>query len=308
MSTLPSYDLYGSEAKPSWLDSFNFEWIPQRSRPFNWDIEPHIHDGLIQILYVRSGAGEVFIDGNKWAIAPPTLIVVPARAVHGFRFTPAVDGPVVTAPQRPLEALAAVARPELLVPIRRPAVLPVAAGGRHDEQLMPLFEALAREARSYEPGQIAAGAALLLAMFVVIERIGQALPAGQVVDRSRRTARIERFRALVERHYREHRPMEHYAGELGVSPGQLARLCREALGMSPLDVINARLIHEAQRELVYSQLSVKQIAAALGFDDEAYFGRFFKKNAGSTPLAFRDMARAQLARSADEGGAAEPVA
>lgn len=299
MTTLPRYDLYGSEAKPSWLDSFNFEWIPQRSRPFNWEIEPHIHEGLIQILYVCSGGGEVFIDGVKWAIEPPCLIVIPARSVHGFHFSPEVDGPVVTAPQRPLEALAGVARPELLSLIRSPAVLPVTAGSRRDEGLMPLFLALEREARGYEPGQIAAGSALLLAVFVQVERIGLTRQATRVVERSRQTAKVERFRALVEQHYKAHLPMERYAGELGVSSGQLARLCREALGMSPLDVINARLIHEAQRELVYSQLSVKQIAAALGFDDEAYFGRFFKKNVGSPPLAFRDMARAQLAREAE---------
>lgn len=299
MTTLPKYDLYGSEAKPSWLDSFNFEWIPQRSRPFNWEIEPHIHDGLIQILYVRSGAGEVFIDGTKWAIEPPCLIVIPARAVHGFHFTPEVDGPVVTAPQRPLEALAGVARPELLAFIRRPTVLPVEAGSRHDQNLMPLFEALAREASVYEPGQIAAGSALLLAVFVLVERVGLGIQASPVVERSRGTAKVEKFRALVEQHYKAHLPMERYAGELGVSPGQLARLCRDCIGMSPLDVINARLIHEAQRELVYSQLSVKQIAAALGFEDEAYFGRFFKKKAGSTPLGFREMARAQLARASE---------
>ncbi|WP_445954541.1 helix-turn-helix domain-containing protein [Thauera sp. SDU_THAU2] len=45
----------------------------------------------------------------------------------------------------------------------------------------------------------------------------------------------------------------------------------------------------------HSTLSVKQIAGVLGFDDEAYFGRFFKKHAGHTPTAFRGMARRQLA-------------
>ncbi|NMG72326.1 helix-turn-helix domain-containing protein [Parazoarcus communis] len=300
MPTLPKYDLYGSEAKPSWLDSFNFEWIPQRSRPFNWEIEPHIHDGLIQVLYVRSGSGEALIDGTRRRIEPPCLIVIPARTVHGFHFTPEVDGPVVTAPQRPLEALASTARPELLSYIRTPAVLPVQAGSRHDQKLVPLFDALAREAAEYEPGQTAAGSALLLAAFVIMERVDTGIQSPRVVTRSRGTAKVERFRALVEQHYKAHLPMESYASELGVSPGQLARLCRETIGMSPLDVINARLIHEAQRELVYSQLSVKQIAGALGFEDEAYFGRFFKKNAGSTALAFREMARAQLARASGE--------
>lgn len=295
MKTLPNYHLYGAEAKPAWLDSFSFEWIPERSGPHNWEIEAHTHDAMMQLLYVSSGGGETLIDGTKRAIEPPCLIVIPALTVHGFRFSPDVDGPVVTAPQRPLEAIATVARPELLPLLRTPAVIPVAAGARHVDALMPLFLALERESRVYAPGQIAAGSALLLALFVQIGRIGgTASEAG--VERSRHADRVEKFRALVDRHFRAHLPVERYAGELGVSAGQLARLCREALGMSPLDAINARLVHEAQRELVYSTLSVKQIAGLLGFADEAYFGRFFKKKVGQTPTAFRELARDQLAR------------
>ena len=45
----------------------------------------------------------------------PTAIVMPARTVHGFKFRPDVDGPVITAAQRPLESLVAVGAPELLV-------------------------------------------------------------------------------------------------------------------------------------------------------------------------------------------------
>ena len=65
--------------------------------------------------------------------------------------------------------------------------------------------------------------------------------------------------------------------------------------MSTQDAVNARVVHEAQRELVYSSLSVKQVAAELGFEDEAYFGRFFKKQTGWRPTEFRQMARRQLA-------------
>lgn len=295
MKSLPSYDLYGAEPQPAWLDSFSFEWIPERSGPNNWEIEAHTHDAMMQLLYVTSGEGETLIDGTKWAIEPPCLIVIPALTPHGFRFAPTVDGPVVTAPQRPLEAMAAVARPELLAVLRTPALIPVTPDARHVGALMPLFLALEREARVYAPGQIAAGTALLLALFVQIARIGEGREGGASAERSRRAARIERFRALVDRRFRDHLPVESYANELGVSAGQLARLCREALGMSPLDAINARLVHEAQRELVYSTLSVKQIAALLGFADEAYFGRFFKKHVAQTPTEFRDAARRQLA-------------
>jgi AraC family transcriptional activator of pobA len=112
---------------------------------------------------------------------------------------------------------------------------------------------------------------------------------------TRRAGQIERFRALVDAHFRERWAVERYAGELALTAGQLSRLCRETLGMSSLEVVNARVLHEAERELVYSTLGVKQIAGLLGFDDEAYFGRFFRKHSGKTPTEFRQAARQRLA-------------
>ena len=51
----------------------------------------------------------------------------------------------------------------------------------------------------------------------------------------------------------------------------------------------------AGRGLPLSLLSIKQIAALLGFEDEACFGRFFKKHTGHRPTEFRAMARRHLA-------------
>ena len=98
---IPNYALYGDQDLPSWQDSFDFEWIPQRSRPYNWRIHPHTHDAFIQILHLTQGGVEVFADGTRAALQAPCLILIPAQTVHGFAFTSDVDGPVVTAAQRP---------------------------------------------------------------------------------------------------------------------------------------------------------------------------------------------------------------
>lgn len=306
-STIPNYALYGEEAQPAWLDMVHFEMIHERSSLFKFEIDPHFHEGLIQLLYVTHGGGEAFIDGATWQVHPQSLIVVPARHVHGFHFTPDIDGPVVTAAQSPLESLASVGAPDLLAHIRRPQVLSVGDAVRHVDALMPLFDAIRREARVHGSGEVAAGSALLLAVFVQIARICATLQSNEGADtggRSRKAAQVERFRALVDAHFRARLGIEFYAAEMGLSAGQLSRLCRDALGMSSLDVLNARVVHEAKRELVYSTLAIKQIAAVLGFADEAYFGRFFKKQIGRTPTEFRDAARLRLAPETQGRGAA----
>jgi len=298
MTRIPNFALYGTQAQPSWMDLVHFERIPERSGLHDWEIEPHFHDALIQVLYPVSGGGETFIDGRKWKLQTPCLIVAPARSVHGFHWTVGdVDGPVVTAAQRPLESLAAMASPGLLQHIRKPTVLHVDPKSRHAESLMPLFDAIEREAATHTQGKVAGGMALLVALFVQVARISETAPAEEDVPRTRKALQVERFRALLDEHCRERVPVAQYASELGVTAGQLTRLCREVMGMSALDAVNARVVHEAQRELVYSSLSVKQVAAELGFEDEAYFGRFFKKQTGVRPTEFRASARRELART-----------
>jgi AraC family transcriptional activator of pobA len=298
-TSIPNYSLYGDDARPAWLGMVHFERIHERSALYHFDIAPHFHDGLVQLLYVTSGGGSVTIDAVSWPVQPQTLIVIPARCVHGFHFTPDIDGPVVTAAQRPLESIAEVAAPDLLAHIRRPLVLTVSESVRHVDALMPLFECIEREMRVHASGESAAGTALLMAVFVQIARLAGALAAQDdgpdAPGRSRKAAQVERFRAMVDKHFREHLPVERYSAQLGLTPGHLSRLCREVLGISSMDVINARIVHEAERELVYSILGIKQIAGLLGFADDAYFGRFFRKQTGRTPTEFRQAARQRLA-------------
>jgi AraC family transcriptional regulator, transcriptional activator of pobA len=311
-ASIPRYALYGEQRPPGWLGMVQFEWITERSTLHQFDIAPHFHEGLVQVLHPTRGSGQVFVEGDRWQFQAPALILVPAGHVHGFRFTPDIDGPVVTAAQAPLESLAQVAAPELRALLRRPLVLPLPAQARDVDALLPLFKAIARETRLHRSGEVAAGTALLLAVLVQVARLAQgteglegALAVGtEPQGRSRKAAQLERYRSLVDAHFRERWPIERYAGHLGVSAGQLSRLCRELLGHSALEVLNARTLQEAERELVYSALSIKQVAGVLGFDDEAYFGRFFRKHSGLTPTQFRAAAQQQLAAQRQGAGLA----
>ncbi|BAL27383.1 helix-turn-helix domain-containing protein [Azoarcus sp. KH32C] len=291
---IPNYALYGDQAQPGWVDSFNIEWIPQRSKPYNWHIRPHIHDAFLQILYLQSGSMELLLNDVKWSAVAPCLALIPAQTVHGIDFTPDTDGPAVTVAQKPLESIAALVMPELLQVIRTPAVIAMPSENSHSASLMTLFREIEREWRMHAVGQSAAGMSLLTAVLVQIARIGNALGATPAVANPRKAGQIEKFRSMVDKHFRKRLSIDAYANELGVTAGQLSRLCRDVLGVSALDVINARIVHEAQRELVYGGTSIKQIATALGFADEAYFGRFFRKQTGIGPRAFREQARARL--------------
>jgi AraC family transcriptional activator of pobA len=292
---IPHYALYGDPSPAGWADFIGCEPINQRARIHDFFIEPHRHQGLFQILYFKQGGGVAHIDGKRWAISPECLVIVPANSVHGFQFESDSDGPVITAAQRPVESLASAFSPELLQTIRCPGVVSVAHSPLYREALAPLFEAIGKEAQINAPARLAAGAALLLALFVQIARIREMgdfyanAPSG-----SRRAQQIERFRAMVEARFRDGVSIADSARELGLTAGQLSRLCRETLGVSARDIVNARIVKEAERELIYSTMLVKEIALYLGFADEAYFGRFFRSQTQMTPTEFRKAARRHL--------------
>jgi AraC family transcriptional activator of pobA len=288
--TIPNYALYGDQAQARWDNLFDFEWIPKRSLAYNWNISPHKHDAFIQILFLTEGSGEVILDNAHLTATAPCLIVIPAQTVHGFVFSKNVNGPVVTAAQGPLESVASVLMPELLALLRKPALIPLDADNVHTQGMMPIFLAIERETQVNALGQMAAGLSLLTALCVQMARLSNAQAATLPKANTRKVAQIEKFRALVEQNHKKHWPVTNYAGQMGITSGQLTRLCREELGLSSMDVINARLVHEAQRELVYTTASIKQLSFSLGFADETYFGRFFRKHTGLSPREFRAQA------------------
>lgn len=291
--TVLHFALYGAEEGKSLVDMVHYERIPLRAGRFDFDIKPHVHNALIQVLYVISGSGETFIDGRTWTIEAPCLVVIPARSVHGFHFRSDIDGHVITASQSALESLAMTASPDLLEFIRTPTVLSIDPYTERGTSLDTLFQSIGHEAENNEQWQFAAGASLAITLFIKIARLSERARLAAHTERGTMVERIEKFRALLNRNCYKRLPVAAYAQEMGLTTGQLSRICRATFGISAIEAIDARSIHEAKRMLGYSTLSIKQIASDLGFQDEAYFGRFFRKKTGMRPTEYRSAAHAR---------------
>lgn len=95
------------------------------------------------------------------------------------------------------------------------------------------------------------------------------------------------FSVLVDQNFRKLHSVTDYAQRLGVSPKSLTKHFQKIGIQTPSDYIKQRLITEAKRQLIYSGETVKQIAYDLGFNDAAYFTRFFKKIELQSPLQFK---------------------
>jgi AraC-like DNA-binding protein len=95
------------------------------------------------------------------------------------------------------------------------------------------------------------------------------------------------FSTLVEFNFTKLHSVTDYAKRLGISPKSLTKHFQKIRAQKPSDFIKNRIILEAKRKLMYSDFSVKEIAFDLGFNDPAYFSRFFTKATSSSPLQFK---------------------
>lgn len=99
--------------------------------------------------------------------------------------------------------------------------------------------------------------------------------------------RIKTLFELVENNYIEKRDARFYALQLGITPKRLNEILKDKIGLTLTKILHFRLILEAKREIGYSDKNFKEIAFALGFNEQAYFSRFFKKETGLTPETFK---------------------
>ena len=98
---------------------------------------------------------------------------------------------------------------------------------------------------------------------------------------------ITTFQALARKHFAEHLTVEAYAGMVHISAKHLIELCRRHTGKTPLQYLREHMIAEAKRLLYNTDLSIKEVAYRLNFDDPASFSRYFKSFTGYTPAAYR---------------------
>jgi AraC-like DNA-binding protein len=104
-------------------------------------------------------------------------------------------------------------------------------------------------------------------------------------------ATIIKFKQLIEENFTKEKNVSPYAEMLNMNPSCLNELTKRTTGITAGELIRNRVIDETKKLLYSSSISGKEIAFQLGFDDPAYFSRFFRKYTGITLKEFRENSR-----------------
>ncbi|WP_394168980.1 helix-turn-helix domain-containing protein [Saccharospirillum alexandrii] len=282
---IPVFKLYGEQT--AWLtpDLLHCEAIADRSRLHDWVIKPHRHRGLYQLLYLNAGDAVLQQDAQQYHLEAGSLVIVPEMSIHGFAFGPKAAGYVLTL-AHPLVHRLAQSLPELHAFFSEFVRHRISVSQRRSD-IERLLEIINQEYQRDGLGRQVLLESLLSSLFVWLLR--QARPQ-DTHDTPATQDHFGRFTDLIEAHFREPRGVADYANDIGITANHLNAVCRQAVNKPALALIHERQILEAKRRLVYSALTINQIADELGFSDPAYFSRFFKRLTGSTPKGFRTQA------------------
>lgn len=272
-----SYGLFGETANLP--DPLHIETIAARSALHDWELAPHRHARLHQLLLLHRGGGTLHLEGDTLPLAPLSLVNVPPGAVHAFAFERGTQGWVATLADDLVEQL---------LPRRGEDARALAMGGVYagDAALAALMAQIAAEFEASAPARTLVLQGLCAVLLGLAARAAaRAAPAARDTPGS---TLLRRFERLMDTALPEHASVADCARALAVTPTHLSRVLRDATGQPASRLIEARRMREARRQLAYTNLQVASIAYALGYADPAHFSRVFSRVEGLSPRAFRE--------------------
>lgn len=250
--------------------------------------DPHRH-AYHELIWVGEGHGSHLIDGERVEFGPRTLTLIAKGQVHQFESAEEISGVVVRFDDEWLTGGLAeqMARGWLFTSHGCTSLhAPDEEAARFDALLDVLCVEVARpgDRESAELRRHLLSAALLWAQRWREAQLEQG--GASRVDLQLH----QQFMETLERDFASSHDVGYYAAQLGVTAGTLSRLLTKLTGKTTKQLILERVVLEAIRLLRFSDLSVKEIAARLGFKDQFAFSRTFKRQRGEAPLDVRSRA------------------
>jgi AraC family transcriptional regulator, transcriptional activator of pobA len=297
---LPTHSLSSPAAEAPALKIFRFKNAPPEAKatqpgllpvtPLPTDA-PHRHN-YYEILFFEEGQGFHEVDFRTYAVSAPSIHFLPPGKVHLLTPTADCRGYIIAfsegfysfygTPQSvPLSEV-----PFFQSGMPEPALPLDPASQRYFRHLLENMVTDFLESASDSRGLL--GTYLHLFLQKCLRLYDQPLGPLPEVPSSRSSSDLTgRFRELVEKNFLQLHAVQQYATALDVSPDYLSKVVKKQLGVPAGEYILDKLLLEAKRLLVFTQMSSKEIAYHIHLEDPSYFGRLFKRKTGLTPNEYR---------------------
>lgn len=250
----------------------------------------HRHD-YYEVLYIEEGAGQHFIDFESYPVQPNTFYFLSKDQIHFWELTRPLKGYALLFPETflafPLSNVVRAHDTDFFHQVAQSPYLTL------DTKSAETFGALLEEMELEFSNEDARSLTALRSYFhILLTKLNRLYTAKQTDSNSARLpSLVNQFEQLVAQHYLTDHSVKDYAKRLGVSSSHLRDTVKAATGHAPGHKIRQQLALEAKRRLAHDNATVAEIGYRLNFEDASYFARFFKRETGMSPIAFRQQFR-----------------
>jgi len=245
--------------------------------------EPHGHD-FYMVLFIQKGGGTHTIDFVNYPITPQTLYFLTPGQVHYWHLEAGTEGYVFffdsdfylfRYPKRLYE-----------YPFfHSNQYKPVLQLQEKQQFVCELIENMWEESHGDYPNR---EEVFLSYLNILLEKSSRFYKKDALKNVSNTNlAKIREFELSINEHFKTKKSVAEYADILCITANHLNALCKKTINKTASQLIQERIITEAKRLLIHSDMSIKEIAYHLSFDDTSYFSRYFKKSTQETPEGFR---------------------
>lgn len=248
---------------------------------------PHRHD-FFEVLFLTQGSGIHVIDSNEYEVKPPCMFFLSPGQAHKLELSKDIAGYIFLFTAE-FYLLDRSNKNKLLeypfffnLKQENP---PLTLSDKSDELfLSSLFK------RGCEVmGQVGSEEFSKSLLDLILNTCERLYPREQLaVERGKGHLMVKRFRELIEEKYQDNLSVKEYADLLNVTENHLTHTVKLLTGKTSKELVFDKQVLEIKRLLKHSDLSVSEIAMQLGFKDQSYFSKFFKKFTGLTPNAYRE--------------------
>lgn len=287
---LPVYELKDFSYFPRDEDFYANTFSAHLKQHAHLILAPHKHSFYVSMLFTK-GSGVHKIDFTKYPIKPGNVFMLLPGQVHDWKFSKDIDGYIFFHTREFYNLFFLNEKVEdfpFYRSIRESRLIVLQDKSR--KKIESIYRQMVEEYQQSKLMKHQKICSLLNVLYVELSRLY--LPARRAAKQNQnQLSKVRELERLIDLHYKNVKYPKDYAEMMHLSEKHLNRISQESLNKTTSGLISDRIVLEAKRMLMHSPDSVSQIAQELGYSENTYFFRLFKKKTGKTPLEFMNKSR-----------------
>ena len=238
---------------------------------------PHKHNSYFEIIYLTKGKGSHTIDTKEYEIKPPIIFTIRKEQVHFWDIKTEPEGFVLIIKKSFIDNCLDKDIKHLISELSAQTCL-----FPKDNAAIDIFKILLNEYQEKKKPNRPIIDGLLKALLAKF--LESATPN---ISKNGNSTIFQKFIDLLSKEDELTNKVNHYAKLLNTTPQNLNAICRKETEQPSAEILSEHIINEAKRLLIYTDITVSEIAHRLDFKDNSHFSKYFKRHVDQTPMGFR---------------------